>query len=555
MALKEIQRIDVDEGLRNYTPTLGEAIDAWSGAAMYGEGTLYFNALATEGPRGEPLDQDKWKTSPHYRDGLPFQEGLAENQWANNAKLFDERQNRNAILGKTSMAQDVVGFIAAFGVGTVEPQNAAIGAGIGYGIGALGRSGYRAFSLLEKVSKAKGIVAQATLGAGEGVVATAVTEPLNLYAADRAGSEYDLGDSAWNLLTSTAFGAGMRGGGQAYVNHMDSRQVKVREMEIMAAAASDGKALTPEHVQVIVDVEQKRDLTIERDTYIKQREETVARLSEAEQANVRLYDEMYDIENNKAMYAYGTDDPQIINALEIVRTGQKAAPDKSLFKLLKSKGGVRNEGGELSAMGINIGLMNNKKGLTLDDAAIVAHEAGFIENPDSRELLDLMDEVNRGLKKTGDDPAVSAAEKFLADEGITVSEYIGKYNKAAPELDKRVSEIKSSITSPDVVQHLRSSIKEVDDIIKAFPSDEVLLPKAKEAVQKMLGDDEPEPYNQFLTQEDAARLDDEQRQMLDQIDEYQETGQLDELDISEAENQVEIQRVALNAAHLCLTGS
>ncbi len=561
MALREEQFETVGEFLKDYKPSLGEAVSAWSGSAAYGEGTAYFNVLATESATGEPLDQDKWKASPYYRDGLEFQEGLAENQWANNAKLFDERENRNFILSKTSTAQDVVGFMAAFGVGVVEPQNAAIGAGVGLGIGALARSGYRVFDVLKKASQAKSVAAQAAIGAGEGVVATAVTEPLNLYAADKAGSDYDIADSAWNLLTSTAFGAGLRAGGQKYINHMESKQVRMREKEIMSAAAAEGKALPIEQVQAFVDVEQKRDLTIERDSYIKQREETVAKLSEAEQANVRLYDDYYDIQNNKAIYAYGIDDPQIINALEVIRTNQKSASDKSLLKFLKSKGGVRNEGAELSTMGITSrtmpGLVNNKKGLSLDDAAELAQEAGFIKNRDVRELLDALDESNRGLKKTDDsnDKVLQEAQKFLDEEGIAVGEYLDKYNKAAPELDKEAAMIQSKITSPDIISHLRSSIAEVDAVLKDFPPDSEILPLAKAGVQKMLGQEEIQPYNRFLSQEDISRMSDEQKLLLDKVDEYQETGQLDEFDIAEAENAIEVEMQALNAARLCLTGN
>lgn len=541
---------------KNYKPTMSEAVGAYVDSAMYGEGTAEYNIKALQDPIGEPFTEEQYKTSGFYRDEMKFEPGYAQNQWENRAAEFDAKKQRDFILSKTSTAQDVVGFISALAVGILEPQNVVTGAVLGAGFGALVRSSARGIRLYESAS----VLKKAGLGVAEGAVSAAATEPLNLYGADKGGSEYDLADSAWNVLTSSLFGAAMTGGGQAYKNHMASRDASIRVKELVVEAARDGKALPVEQASAVASLEEKVSLTNERDTYVKQRDELVNNLSQAEQANVRLYDEMYDIENNKAMYAYGIDDPQIVNALEVVRTQQKAAPDKSLFKFLKSKGGVRSEGGEFKAMGISgrtmPGMVNNKTGMTLDDAAIAAHEAGLIGNPDSKELPDLMDEVNRGLHKTtGNDASVNAAEQFLADEGISATEYIAKYNKAAPELDKRVNEIKSTITSPDITARLRSSINEVDGILNDFPPDEVLLLQAKEAVRKMLSEEEPEPYNQFLSQEDVARLGDEQKQLLDQVDEYQESGQLDELDIAEAENAIEIQRAALNAGHLCLTGS
>lgn len=542
MAARELQIEDVSEFKKNYSPSLGEAVSAWSGAAMYGEGTAYFNVLATQAPEGAELDEEQWKTSPYYRDGMEFEKGLAENQWANNAKLFDERQNRNFILSKTSTAQDIAGFFSAFAVGVVEPQNAAVGVGVGMGIGALAKSGYRAFSLLEKAAKAKGVIAQASLGAAEGVVATAITEPLNLYAADKAGSDYDIADSAWNLLTSTAFGAGLRGGGQAYVNHMNAKHIQMRQKEIIAAAAEDGRAVAPEQVEAFVASEQKRDLTLERDTYIKQREETVAKLSEAEQANVRLYDEVELLEQQKLSIPEPVASPIAVTALPKNLQGAKPRYGyKDSNFTLKFESDVDRA--------LYITSQTKKSAKDEDYRDFLRDKVGLTDKE--------INKLGKGVREKIKENAKARYEK--GEKGEITLQTIVKERPVEPrdtsDIDKRIAEVKSKITSPDIISHLRASIKEVDDILAAFPKDEELLPAAKELVNTMLGDEQPEMYNQFLTTEDAARLGDEQRLLIDKIDEYQETGQLDEADIAQAENEIDVQARALKAAELCLTGS
>lgn len=67
---------------------------------------------------------------------------------------------------------------------------------------------------------------------------------------------------------------------------------------------------------------------------------------------------------------------------------------KSLFDVLIEKGGVQDQGGELSHLGVDDGRprftkkLANKKGLTLDQAAEAMFEAGYIEAPEINSLLD-----------------------------------------------------------------------------------------------------------------------------------------------------------------------
>jgi len=89
-----------------------------------------------------------------------------------------------------------------------------------------------------------------------------------------------------------------------------------------------------------------------------------------------------------------------------------------LITFLRSQGGVRDQGGELGAMGVtNAGrdldhargearfgkLVDNENGLTLDQAADLAWRSGYFpdhgERPTIGELLDALDNTNRGVNR------------------------------------------------------------------------------------------------------------------------------------------------------------
>lgn len=67
---------------------------------------------------------------------------------------------------------------------------------------------------------------------------------------------------------------------------------------------------------------------------------------------------------------------------------------KSLFDVLIEKGGVQDQGGELSTLGVDDGRkrftkkLANKKGLTLDQAAEAMFEAGYLDAPEINGLLE-----------------------------------------------------------------------------------------------------------------------------------------------------------------------
>ena len=112
----------------------------------------------------------------------------------------------------------------------------------------------------------------------------------------------------------------------------------------------------------------------------------------------------------------------------LLRGHRKKDTRASLTKFLQSRGGLVDTGGELRGMDANKqvrGLINNKNGNNLDDAALAAWEAGYFpqnsERPSINELLEAIDEELRGNKRFA-----SEAEENLQQQ----------VNDLAEELDR-----------------------------------------------------------------------------------------------------------------------
>lgn len=144
---------------------------------------------------------------------------------------------------------------------------------------------------------------------------------------------------------------------------------------------------------------------------------------------------------------------------------------KSLLAFLKSKGGIRNTGGELTGRDLHIGypgLVNNK-GLSLDDAALYAYEHGYLPGevdysgemgrPSINKLLEAIDDEMHGIKRYSEQETSNAFAGLknqqdrvdqLAEEmdmlGIDYSKMTAKeaenaYNNAVSDWSRQNSEI------------------------------------------------------------------------------------------------------------------
>lgn len=128
----------------------------------------------------------------------------------------------------------------------------------------------------------------------------------------------------------------------------------------------------------------------------------------------------------------------------------QALPQVPIVKFLKDKGGVQDQGGELSTMEVDgerapfSKNLINEKGMTLDDAAELAHEAGYIQARDISLLLDSIDRETRGqggasdwykqlttgpkpLSRTAIDTAI---EKIIKDHGLDTGKAVERVKSA-----------------------------------------------------------------------------------------------------------------------------
>ena len=119
---------------------------------------------------------------------------------------------------------------------------------------------------------------------------------------------------------------------------------------------------------------------------------------------------------------------------------------QSLTEFLKAKGGIQDQGGELSARGVDQSRQAFKKklvqpkGLTLDQAAELAVEAGYLEQRDMGALLDALDKDARGtpVYAIGKENArlldvrtnMDSLKHFLASRNIDLNESSNEEIKA-----------------------------------------------------------------------------------------------------------------------------
>lgn len=164
----------------------------------------------------------------------------------------------------------------------------------------------------------------------------------------------------------------------------------------------------------------------------------------------------------------------LVNQGKFNKTANQAKKEqgKSLLAFLKSKGGLRESGGELRSRDLHIGypgLVNNKSGLTLDDAALSAWEHGYLPGeaqydgemgrPSIEKLLEAIDDEMHGIKHYSEQEASNLygglkqqqdAVEQLAEEmdmlGIDYSKMTAKeaenaYNNAVSRWAQQNSEI------------------------------------------------------------------------------------------------------------------
>lgn len=195
-------------------PTTRTVISAYAEDARKGVGTLNADIAAYEvkqaEKRGGLLTKEEYENSELFTPGVAWYDGMT-NESAMVQKEYQEAQNRrNQVFADASTGQTVVGMAAGFGAGIVEPKNLAIGVGVSLAAGPLATAGFLG-NTARRIYQMRNVALKSriAIGAAEGVVAGAITEPSNRYSAKVLQQDYTMADSLFNIATSTAFGAGV----------------------------------------------------------------------------------------------------------------------------------------------------------------------------------------------------------------------------------------------------------------------------------------------------------------------------------------------------------
>jgi hypothetical protein len=226
---------------RLYEPKTGAVVDAMVSDAFNGVGTAnadsVANSIEAANKTGKRIDLETYKNSPSYRTDFPHYAELTEEGAALAAKNIDQSRARQELIAKASGAQYALGLGASLILGTAEQKNLIAGLAtslVGMPmLGAIAPKAGRVRNLLNARRANATYSAKAGLGATEGLVAAAITEPSNRYSASILQEDYTMMDSLFNVATSTLLGAGLEVAPSYIRNKWNDTPNKVRAMDVI----------------------------------------------------------------------------------------------------------------------------------------------------------------------------------------------------------------------------------------------------------------------------------------------------------------------------------
>lgn len=470
-------------GYDQLQPTFGQSIGAAVGQAWDSNPVAAIDqidemdsALST-GPfglqlpgfmRGEPrtpVTAEDWKASGDYRQGLSWFEGMT----AEAAKLLAERHDtetrRADVLNRDPGGVLRTGalYAAQFATSAADPLGV-----LSSFIPIVGE--LRAARLAAQLGRFGG---RAVTGLVEGAVGNALLEPLVYSAQQRYQLDYDMMDSLANIGMGGLFGGALHAGGgaladairargsRAHVAAMDTAIVQAaagREIDVTAVLRAEGGngenvgPISPSRRADTVDLRTNQQDPISRagpqrpadpaDQLARDRA-TIKRGQEEDAARPRSFEErrkqaLVDLEA-----AYPSRKVTLSTGGEVVRKGPM-----DLVTYLRVAGGIKDDAGELRAIDAAsynkgrslpfakgeqfLGRLVHDKGLSLEDAARKAAEAGYIGKPvevdfagggrnvgTEHSVEQLMDALDQTLRATDMEGRV-----WGVDDDAPVREYI-----------------------------------------------------------------------------------------------------------------------------------
>jgi hypothetical protein len=492
--LPDYARRDVDAITTTRRPSMGEFLGASVGEGWWGTtlGTMgALGQVAQEEQRDPtPLDQDAWKASPFFRQGIPYDERMTAGRARALAETFDANRYRRSLMDARNpgLFESVLGFGGQLVGAIPDPLNFVPIAGpAGRGLRAAGAVG--AAARLEAP----------TLGA---YVARGVVDATggNILAAPFIyGQQEQFGEEVtWNrVLTDLAIGA-LIGAGFGAIGRGLAGRIEpdaAASARIMDAAARDIAAGRP------VDVPPAMMRATVEDAVIRAAPPEAApfvRTTEVDGNVTRALDLPTRPDGKPLTRAefeeeFARREGMSLDEWRAAKRDERAAEDarrgeQTLVKWIIQNGGLRDDRGDLLSMlggktTARIGLINNQArrftpdgtatygGMPMDQAAIAAREAGFFNDrragsgSDDLSPSDLMDAIDAELRGTGaryaDGQGVEPLRRNAPREDATAAAVDDAYGWYQAALDVRARLVAMPAATREAVAE-RAGVREFE---------------------------------------------------------------------------------------------
>lgn len=243
-----------------------------------------------------------------------------------------------------------------------------------------------------------------------------------------------------------------------------------------------------------------------------------------------------------------------------VRTGRGwPKPPQRLSAWLRSRGGLKDDGGELRTIGVSGRLLNNKSGMPLDDAAHAAWQEGFVgkpealggERPDIDEFLEaLRNDVSdtQPIYRDGDDAVLEDiaylknVEQLFDELGLDVKKMTD--DEALFALSEATGEAaaKPGRVSPERVRELEVALTRAQKAVETERARQADIEKAFEETRQKVRDLDADARltagNRDKAQRDLARLKRRVEKLEAKVTDTKAFGRADDLELDDIAEQI-----------------
>lgn len=469
--------------LQGRQPGLGEFLGASVGEGWWNTTLATAGAVTRADAEGvadpRPIAREDWRYSPFWREGVEWDDRMTEGRARAIARVYDENRYRRALMEARDAGtfETILGFGGQL-VGSIpDPVNFVPIAGplgrlarVGEAAAEAGTLGARMAAGAVRTLARPGVSGSALRGAVDAVGGNILAAPMVYGVQEQFGDEitFDrvVADLAIGALIGAGFGAasGLVGRVRAGVDQRAAvRIVDAAARDVAAGRAADLPAAmvrrTVEDAVVRAAPEEAAPLLGDGDAPLAglPRRPDGAPLTRDEFAAVVAERQGTTLESLRA-------DAQAAGAAA-QKAAEEARATGSLVRWLIQQGGVRNDGGELLAMlggttRTRPGLINNRAGMSPDDAVRRAREAGFFPEREAGDGVDeltpadlfrAVDEEMRGLAVRRPDRQgaramedMNAAERAAVDLEARLDGAYGWYREAL-EVERRLASLPASM--------------------------------------------------------------------------------------------------------------